>query len=107
MQSIDILRDQYFGPALALEPHQGTVRIIRTRMTEPPPAHQAARPIAAPRLQVANERLERNRPGSLPVAILVAIIGNPGVGAATGARQHEQPRVALDEFAERIVRTDN
>jgi hypothetical protein len=63
-------------------------------------------------MQVADERLEHDRPGPLPVAIFIAIVGDPGVGAATGTRQHEQPRVTLDELGERIVvlrraRTDN
>jgi hypothetical protein len=112
MQSIDILRDQHFGAALLLEARQCTMRIIGACMTEPPPSNQAACPIAAPRSHVADERLEHDRPGPLPVAIFVPIVGDPGFGAATGTRQHEQPRVTLDELGERIVvlrraRTDN
>jgi hypothetical protein len=100
MQAIYILRDQHLRAPLPLEPRQGTMRIIGPCVTESPPANQAARPIAAPGMQVADERLEQDWLGAFPVAIFVAIVGNSRVGAATGTRQHEQARVPLNELAE-------
>jgi hypothetical protein len=54
-------------------------------------------------VQITHKRLEHDRPRSLPVAVLVPIIGDSGVRAAAGAREHKQFAVALDEFAERSV----
>lgn len=101
MQPIDVLGQQHPAPAVRLEPGQRMMRIVRLCLPEPPPADQAAGPIAPARLLVRHEGLKVDRLGPLPVAVSVAIVGNARIGAAAGAGQHEQPFVAVDEFFER------
>ncbi len=76
MQPIDVLGQQHPALAVRLEPGQRMMRIVRPRLAEPPPADQAARPIAPARMLVRHEGLEVDRLGPLPVALAVAVIGN-------------------------------
>src|SRR6185436_5115682 len=81
------------------------MRLVRTRMPHAAEAGEAPRPIALARVLVRDEVLEHDRRPPLPLARIVTIIRNARVGAAAGARQHEQPRVPLDEIDQRIERS--
>ena len=76
MQPVDILGQQHLAPPARLEPGKCMMRIVRLRLAEPPPADQAARPVAPARMLFGHEGLEVDRLGPLPVAVAVAIIGN-------------------------------
>ena len=47
----------------------------------------------------AGERLELDRPRALPLALLVAVVGDAGAGADAGAREDGKAGMRLNEFA--------
>ena len=102
VKPIDVLGHQHLGTSRLLQSCQGPMGAVRQCSPEPPPADEAASPVAAPRVYVRHERLKHHRLGALPVAVRIAIVGDSGVGAATGAGEQKQPRVPLDELTERI-----
>ena len=53
MQPVDVLGQQHLAPPARLEPGQRMMRIVRLRLAEPPPADQAARPVALARMLFA------------------------------------------------------
>jgi hypothetical protein len=66
-------------------------------LTEAAPADQRPGPVATADVEIAHEGPELDRAGSLPAAVEVTIVGNPGVGAASGTGEDEQPLVPLEE----------
>ena len=100
VQAIDVLGENEFGPAGSLEPGQRHMREVRLGTAKPAPADHAARPVPALRRLVAHEGLIGDRLLPLPVSIGIAVIGDTGIGAATGPGQHEQAAVAIDKVRE-------
>ena len=97
VQAVHVLREQQLELAEPFQPGQGMVGGIGQRLAEPPPADQAARPVALAGEFLTHEGLVGHRLGTLPAAIGVAIIRNARIGAAAGAGQHEQAPVLRDE----------
>ena len=69
-------------------------------LSKPGPADQAARPITLPDMRSIDEITELHRGRALPSPVFVAIFGNAGAGADTGAGQHEQTRIGAEEILE-------
>ena len=80
------------GPVPARELPDAIDRAVGPRGGEGRPAEQAARPVAAAHMGALEKLLPVHRRLALPVGALVAIGGNPRLGAATGAGEHQQPR---------------
>jgi hypothetical protein len=102
VQAIDVLRDELFDPPFALEVRERVMGRIGARTVKPPPADEAASPVAAPNGRIAHEGLEEDRLRALPAAVRIAVVGYAGLGAATRAGEHEEARMALDEVAKRL-----
>ena len=100
MQTVDILGEEQLAPAVGFQPRQRMMRIVGLRHSEPPPADHASRPISRARILIRGERLEPHRLRSFPIAVVVAIVRNAGVGAAAGAREDKQLLVLFDEGLE-------
>ena len=99
VQAVDILRHQQADLATPLELSQGAVRGIRQHGAEARPTQHAACPVALAHQRFVHERGIHDRRGrALPLSVAVAVIGNARVGAATGAGQHEQPRMDGNEL---------
>ena len=77
MQAVDVLGGEVLAFAQNLEPGERAMGGVRRGRAEPPPADEAARPIAPPRRLALHEGLVRDRLGALPLAVGVAIVGNP------------------------------
>src|ERR1700687_1910562 len=100
VQAIDVLRHQSLDTVLLLQARQGTMRIVGPRTAQPPPADQAARPVAPAGRRVAHKCLEHYWRGAFPPAVSVAVVRDAGFGAAAGAGENEQAGISLDELCE-------
>lgn len=100
VKTVHVLRNEQLDAPFPFELRERKVRAIRLRSTKKSPADQAAGPIAFARVLIVHERLEQHGPRPLPLAVVVAIVGDAGVRAATGAGQHEQSTMPVDEIAE-------
>ncbi len=100
VQAVDVLSHHLLDSAAMLERSERTVGRIRLCVAQPLPADEAARPVTFARVLMGHEILERHRLGALPFAVGVAVIRNSGAGATACAREHEQPLVPVDEFAQ-------
>ncbi len=76
------------------------MRLIGQSAAEAPPADQAARPVALTGFDRAHEGLVSHRLLALPVAFGIAIVGDAGIGADTGAGQDEKAPMPIDERLE-------
>src|SRR6185369_4621117 len=100
VKTIHVLRDEQLHAPFPLELRQRVMRAIWLRAPEESPADETARPVPLARVFVVHERLELHGLCALPLAILIAIVGNAGVGAAARTGQHEQPTMTRDEVAQ-------
>jgi hypothetical protein len=100
VQAIDILRDQVSDVTALFHCCQRTVRSAGCGQFETWPPDQRTYPVALANERRTAEILELKRPGLLPLATLVAVIGYAGGGADAGAGQYQQARVTGDEIAQ-------
>ncbi|MNT00882.1 hypothetical protein D3C72_1353280 [compost metagenome] len=101
VQAVHVLRDQNGHVSARFQAGQRAVRGIRLHLSKAAPAHHAACPVARPGQVRAHEGLQRHGRLALPFAVGVAVVGDAGVSADARSRQHEQPRVAVDEPPQR------
>src|SRR3954469_15219750 len=66
------------------------------------PARVRARPVTAVDGLLRAERLDHDRRPALPVAVLVAIVGNARRGAAAGAGEHEHTVMRRDPVSQSL-----
>ncbi len=104
VQTIDVLGHQLMDETGRFQAGQRGVGGVGLGTGEGGPAEQTARPVTPPGPFAGHELLVAYRLPAFPVTVAVAVIGNAGIGAATGAGQHEQPRVAFDEISQRVWR---
>ena len=76
------------------------VRRVRPRLPETPPAHVAARPVAAARVLAARELCVLDRRCGLPVALVVAVVGYARRGTDARAGQDRNGAASIDKPAE-------
>ena len=100
VEAIHVLRDEIAKSALLFEMRESSMSGIRSSCLDEAPPHHAARPITPPGLLAPDEGLVTHRRMTLPLTITVAIIGNPGRGAAACTRQRHEPLGARDEIGQ-------
>ena len=103
VQAIDVLRDELDERAGGFPRGKGPMRGIRRRGGETRPASVGARPVAPVDRVLRAERLNHHRRPPLPLALVVAIVGNARSGAAAGPAESEDATVAGDPVAQPII----
>jgi hypothetical protein len=104
VQTIDVLGHQLMDETCRFQSSQRGVSGIGLGTGKGRPAKQTACPVTLSSPFTGHELLVAHRLAAFPVAVAIAIIGNAGIGAATGAGQHEQPRMACDEISQGVWR---
>ena len=89
MQIVNILRDDAGHMTAALQFGNCAMRRVGFCARYSVPSCKALRPVLAPLALVIDEFCELHRLSMFPVAIVVPILGNARVRAATGARQSQ------------------
>ncbi len=102
VQAIHVLGDHPAHLAQRLEPGQGTMRRIGSCLAQGTKAHQGTRPVALPGGVTAHELAMLHGRRALPLAGIVAVVGNAAGGADPGTAENRQSRMAHDEIDERL-----
>ncbi len=101
VEPVHVLGDEPVHGAAPLERRERAVRSIRLEPGEARPAQHAARPVPATDLRALHELLVLDGP-TYPVPLLrAAVVGDAGLGAAAGTREHGEA-VATQELNQRF-----
>ena len=103
VQAIDVLRDELEERAGSFPCRKRSMRGIRRRGRQTRPTRVGARPVTPVDRLLRAERLDHDRRSPLPLALVVAVIGNARGGAAAGPAESEDATVIGDPVAQPIV----
>ena len=98
---VNVLRDQRLHMAALLETGQGRMRGVRLCAIDATPACKTSGPVSLAHLVAIDEIPVLHGLSVFPVAVFIAIVGNTGASAASGAAQHSNifaPAQELDEL---------
>src|SRR4051812_23424140 len=96
VEPIDVLSDELGECAGGFPCGKRVMRGIRGRGRESGPPGVCARPVSPVDSILGAERLDQHRGPPLPLAVVVAIVGNARRGAAAGPGQGEYAAMAAD-----------
>ena len=102
VEAIYVLRDEIAKRPVLFEMRESSMSGVRSSFLDQAPPHHAACPIAPPGLFASEKGLVAHRRIPFPFTIPVAIIGNPGRGAAAGAGKRHEPLGARDEIGQPV-----
>ncbi len=102
VKAIHVLRDEIAKCAVPFEMRESSMSGVRASFIDEAPPHHATCPIAPPSLLASEKGLVAHRRIPLPLAIIVAIIGNPGRGATASTRERHEPLGARDDLGQSV-----
>ena len=97
-EAVDVLGNDLCDATERFESRQRVMRRVRPCALKARPADTGARPIALAGFVASDEITKFHRLAMLPLAPLVAVIGNTGSGAQTSAGEYEQALVTADKI---------